>query len=230
MEVALPQSLPSRSRLLLGALVAAVLVLAAVATNSYADDNANNYTCVGQTRLGDPEEGIDGTQVKYSFGCNGPILGYQIATNREVSSFDTDVIVLDQQGQAVTTDSFTCNAFVPTWGINCIGIYSGGVNRVIGQFAIDAKSICDEPRVDPLLTVVYATADSKGKVTQYISGPYDLGRPHGCPASKTGGVNRAPTDTSTGSPVGSASIPATTPAKATAKKHRKAAAKAKSKG
>lgn len=34
-------------------------------------------------------------------------------------------------------------------------------------------------RVDALLTVVYAYLE-KGKVTQAISGPYDLGRPKGC--------------------------------------------------
>jgi len=169
-----------------------VLVLALTAGKSYADDNPNNYVCTGQTRAGDAEDGVDGAQVKYSFGCNGPILGFQIQTNREVSTFDTDVIVLDQAGNAVTTDSFTCNAFVPTWGLNCIGTYKGGMNRIIGQFAIDAKSVCDSPRIDPLLTVVYATADANGKVTQYISGPYDLGRPHGCPKLKNDPGPRAP--------------------------------------
>jgi hypothetical protein len=190
MEVALPLSPPSRSRLLLAALVAALLACGLMASTSFADDNANNYTCSGHTSAGEPEDGIEGTQVKYSFGCNGPILGYQVASNLEIQSFDTDNIVLDQQGAAVTTDSFTCNAFLPTWGLNCIGIYSGGMNRVLGQFAIAGK-LCDEPRVDPLLTVVYATADAKGKVTQYISGPYDLGRPHGCPRT-AGATNRAP--------------------------------------
>lgn len=191
----MPLSPPSRSRVLLGALVAAVLATGAFASASYADDNANNYTCAGHTSAGVAEDGIDGTQVKYSFGCNGPILGYQIASNLELQSFDTDAIVLDQTGAAVTTDSFSCNAFLPTWGMNCIGIYSGNMNRVVGQFAIAGK-LCDEPRVDPLLTVVYATADSKGKVTQYISGPFDLGRPHGCPRGT--GTNRAPAvDTST---------------------------------
>ncbi len=47
-----------------------------------------------------------------------------------------------------------------------------------GQFAIGTK-LCAEPRVDALLTVVYAYLE-KGKVTQAISGPYDLGRPKGC--------------------------------------------------
>jgi hypothetical protein len=195
MEVALPLSPPSRSRLLLGALVAALVACGLMASASYADDNANNYACSGHTSAGAPQDGVEGTQVKYSFGCNGPILGFQIASNVEVQSFDTDDIVLDQQGAAVTTDSFTCNAFLPTWGLNCIGIYSGGMNRVIGQFAIAGK-LCDEPRVDPLLTVVYATADAKGKVTQYISGPYDLGRPHGCPRTP-GAANRAPAVEST---------------------------------
>jgi hypothetical protein len=214
MEVALPLSPPSRSRLLLGALVAALLAMGLMASVSSADDNANNYTCIGHTAAGTPEEGIDGTQVKYSFGCNGPILGYQIQSNLEVQSFDTDVIVLDQQGNAVTTDSFSCNAFLPTWAMNCIGIYSGNVNRVVGQFAIAGK-LCDEPRVDPLLTVVYATADAKGKVTQYISGPYDLGRPHGCPRTP-GATNRAPAVEST-----------TPPAKATPKAKAKAKTKPK---
>ena len=46
--------------------------------------------------------------------------------------------------------------------------------------------------VDPLLTVVYATATSAGVVTQNISGPFDLGRPHGCPKSALGGKTRIP--------------------------------------
>jgi hypothetical protein len=187
-----------------------------MASSSFADDNANNYSCSGHVSAGTPQDGVEGTQVKYSFGCNGPILGYQIASNLEVQSFDTDVIVLDQQGAAVTTDSFTCNAFLPTWGLNCIGIYSGNMNRVIGQFAIAGK-LCDEPRVDPLLTVVYATADAKGKVTQYISGPYDLGRPHGCPRTPGAG-NRAPAVVE--------EKPAATP-KATTKKTKAKAKKAK---
>jgi opacity protein-like surface antigen len=219
MEVALPLSPPSRSRLLLGALIAALLACGLMASSSFADDSANNYSCAGHVSAGTAEDGVDGTQVKYSFGCNGPILGYQIASNLEIQAFDTDNIVLDQTGAAVVTDSFTCNAFIPTWGLNCIGTYSGGMNRVIGQFAIAGK-LCDEPRVDPLLTVVYATADAKGKVTQYISGPFDLGRPHGCPRTPGAG-NRAPAVES------DAPAAPTATTKSTKTKTKKATAKAK---
>ena len=51
--------------------------------------------------------------------------------------------------------------------------------RSAGQFSIGTK-MCAEPRVDPLLTVTYAYLE-KGVVTQAISGPFDLGRPNGCP-------------------------------------------------
>lgn len=48
-----------------------------------------------------------------------------------------------------------------------------------------------EPRVDPLLTVVYATRTATG-VTQAIAGPFDLGRPQGCPKSSDNGKWRIP--------------------------------------
>ena len=48
-----------------------------------------------------------------------------------------------------------------------------------------------EPRVDPLLTVVYATRTATG-VTQAIAGPFDLGRPQGCPKSAGNGKWRIP--------------------------------------
>jgi hypothetical protein len=59
------------------------------------------------------------------------------------------------------------------------------------QFSIDPK-LCDEPRVDPLLTVVYATKNAAGSVVQAIAGPFDLGRPRGCPKSADNGKWRIP--------------------------------------
>ena len=43
--------------------------------------------------------------------------------------------------------------------------------------------------MDPLLTVTYAYLE-KGVVTQAISGPFDLGRPNGCPPSALSGGTR----------------------------------------
>jgi len=202
------------------ACAAAVFALAIAAPSAFAGANANNYDCGGHIEAGPPQPGDDDTQVQYVFACGGPITGYQIQPQIGDTGFATDVSVFDQQNVAVTTDSFTCNGDFPGWGINCVGKYTGDrYAKIVGTFAI-ATPLCAEPRVDPLLTVTYATADSKGVVTQYISGPFDLGRPRGCKASAASGQTRLATP----KPVATA-----TPKKATkkAKGKKKAAARKK---
>ena len=194
-------TLPNRRTVL--PLLALVLAFAAlVPALAQADSNGNSYDCRGHIAAGKPlltDDPAD-TAVQYTFACNGPILGYQIQPQISDTAFGTDAIVLDRTtGNAVLTDSFTCDGDFPGYGINCIGVYSGDYANVIGQFSIATK-LCAEPRVDPLLTVVYATADSKGKVTQYISGPFDLGRPRGCPKSALGGKTRIPSDAELAAP------------------------------
>jgi hypothetical protein len=175
---------------------AALALLGAGAPSSRAASNPDNYDCRGHVEAGKPAPGDEDPQVKYVFGCSGPITGYQIQADQPIGSFDTAPIAIDGTGAAVTTDSFTCNGDIPGLAVNCVGAY-GGVfvnnqyEKVIGQFAISGN-ICDEPRVDPLLTVVYATGDRTGKVTQHIAGPYDLGRPHGCKATVRSGKTRIP--------------------------------------
>jgi len=190
---------PPRSRttawlaLLLGTMAAAVLAAGALAPAAHADANPNDYDCRGHIEAGVQDPIDTDTQVKYVFACNGPITGFQIQPQLGDTGFDTDVIVLDSKGSPVTTDAFSCAGDFPGWGINCTGRYTGPWTNVIGQFTIGTK-LCAEPRVDPLLTVTYASVDSKGAVTQAISGPYDLGRPHGCPASAASGKTRIPKD------------------------------------
>ena len=109
-----------------------------------------------------------------------------------MQSLDTEVFATDRTTkEVVPTDSFSCDGDIPGFGINCIGTYQGNYETVAGQFAIDEK-LCAEPRVDPLLTVVYATKNAAGSVVQAIAGPYDLGRPRGCPKSARGGKTRIP--------------------------------------
>jgi hypothetical protein len=206
------------------ALLAAVFALAITAPMAGASANPNTYDCGGHIEAGQPAPGDDDTQVQYVFACGGPITGYQIQPQIGHTGFSTDVSVFDQQNNAITTDSFTCNGDFPGWGINCLGKYTGDkYGKIVGQFAIASK-LCDEPRVDPLLTVVYATADSKGVVTQYISGPFDLGRPRGCPPSANGGKTRLSGDPSAVTP---ATKPATAKKKAKAKTKKQATAKKK---
>jgi hypothetical protein len=86
------------------------------------------------------------------------------------------------------SDTFSCSGEVPGYAVNCVGAAKTGYETISGQFAIGTK-ICAEPRVDPLLTVTYAYLE-KGSVTQAISGPFDLGRPSGCPPSALSGGTR----------------------------------------
>jgi hypothetical protein len=157
------------------------------ATGATADPN--DYTCTGQIRKGNPESGTPGTQVQYRFSCNGPITGYQIETEpHEVLYYDASPsLTIDD---APTADSFECQGITPGYAINCVGQSSAANEVVTGQFSISG-SLSTEPEIDPILTVTEATAPastvtsaSKSApvtvtpvVTQYISGPFDLGRP-----------------------------------------------------
>jgi hypothetical protein len=158
-----------------------------------ADQNANNTDCRGHVDKGaaSPDDPT-ATQVKYVFACSGPITGYQIQPQIPAQSLDTEVFATDRTTNAVVpTDSFSCSGIIPSYGINCVGTYGGDYRVVSGQFSIDPK-LCDEPRVDPLLTVVYATKNGSGAVVQAIAGPFDLGRPRGCPKSAGNGKWRIP--------------------------------------
>ncbi len=171
---------------------ASLLLLLSGTKPASADQNANNTDCRGHLEKGEPSpDDPSATQVKYVFACSGPITGYQIQPQVPAQSLDTEVFALDRTSkQVVPTDSFSCQGEIPSYGINCVGTYGGNYEIVSGQFSIDPK-LCDEPRVDPLLTVVYATR-SGTTVTQAIAGPFDLGRPHGCPKSAQNGKWRIP--------------------------------------
>lgn len=158
-----------------------------------ADQNPNNTDCRGHLEKGAPSaDDPSATQVKYVFACSAAITGYQVQPDHQVQSMDTEVFALDRTTkQVVATDSFSCFGDLPGYGVNCTGVYGGDYRLVEGQFSIDEK-LCAEPRVDALLTVLYATADKTGKVTQYVAGPFDLGRPRGCPKSGRNGQWRIP--------------------------------------
>jgi hypothetical protein len=211
-------------------LLAAVLALAVWVPAAGASSNANDYNCGGHIEAGQPAPGDTDTQVQYVFACGGPITGYQIQPQISDTSFGTDALVLDRNDNAVVSDSFTCNGDFPGYGFNCVGKYTGDqYANVTGQFAI-GTALCAEPRVDPLLTVTYATADSKGVITQYISGPYDLGRPRGCPKSASGGRTRIPSDAQLQSEASGGSRTTTSrPKSSKATKKAKSKAKAKKK-
>jgi hypothetical protein len=160
-------------------------------------DDPNNYTCTGHIQKGAAEAGVTGTEVEYAFSCDGPITGYSIETEPHKIQYFDQAPVVTLAGAASATDSFSCNAFVPGVQINCVGQTSAAFEKIAGQFVIGAKNVCNEPRIDPILTVTDATATLGGTaaapaavVTQYLSGPYDLGRPRGCKPDRYGGDTR----------------------------------------
>ena len=192
-----------RHRRMLLAVLGALVALAATAyllmdgtTPAGADSNPSNMLCKGHISKGAPSpDDPTVTQVQYVFACSQPITGYQIQPDHEVESIETETFATDRTTKAVVpTDSFSCNGDLPGFGVNCNGVYGGDWRVVTGTFAINEK-LCDEPRVDPLLTVTFANANAQRVVTQFIAGPFDLGRPRGCKASKNSGKTRIPADT-----------------------------------
>lgn len=166
-----------------------------------ATDDPNNYTCFGHIQKGKPEAGVTGTQVEYQFSCDGPITGYQLETEpHQIQYFDQSPVVA-LKGVPSVLDSFSCSAFIPGVQINCTGQASVAFEVITGQLVVAGKNLCTEPRVDPILTVTDATATAtiggtktaptaSATVTQYISGPFDLGRPWGCKGDVYGSDTR----------------------------------------
>jgi hypothetical protein len=131
--------------------------------------------------------------VQYTFTCSGPITGYQLQSQVPLTGFEASPLVSDGTTGEPTNDSFSCGGEVPGYAVNCVGSTKVEYEKIVGEFAI-GKSVCAEPRVDPLLTIAYAYLE-KGIVTQAISGPFDLGRPLHCPADGyNAGTRLAPSE------------------------------------
>lgn len=169
------------------ALSALALPLIAPAMSQAAEEeggaNPNNYECAGHIEKGTPEPGNPNQEVQYVFVCNGPILGYQIQSQLPVTGFSSAPLVSDSEGNPLT-DTFSCSGEFPGYGVNCVGATKAAGETITGDFSIESQ-LCTEPRVDPLLTVTYAYLE-KEVITQAISGPFDLGRPHGCSGNPDG--------------------------------------------
>jgi hypothetical protein len=177
--------------------IAITLVSVPASRAETVEDNPNNYQCQGHIEAGKPEAGNEEQQVAYTFACDGPISGYQLQSNVPVTAFSSNPDVSNIKGEPLT-DTFSCSGEFPGWAVNCVGSTKAAYETISGQFSI-GSALCAEPRVDPLLSVTYAsgtgtytkaTNSVAVTVTQAISGPFDLGRPHGCPPSAQSGGNR----------------------------------------
>jgi hypothetical protein len=189
----------------LAAIVGFVALLLAIPATGHAEEsNPNNYNCLGKIAAGEPEAGNEEQQVRYTFYCTGPITGYQLQAQIPLTGLAGQPTVTSNATGGPLNDTFSCSGEVPGYALNCVGGPPGGTpatppagttggtkegyDTVTGQFSIGTK-LCAEPRVDPLLTVTYDTLE-KGVITQAISGPFDLGRPDGCPPDAESGWDR----------------------------------------
>jgi hypothetical protein len=165
-----------------------VLLLATPAIGHAEEANPNNYSCFGSLSAGTPEVGNEQQQVAYSFHCNGLITGYQLLSQIPITGVESSPLVSNIPSGTPVTDTFSCSSEIPGYAANCVGATKLQYETIAGQFSIGTP-ICAEPRVDVLLTVTYAYSE-KGVVTQAISGPFDLGRPKGCPSTINSGFTR----------------------------------------
>jgi hypothetical protein len=173
----------------LAAIVGLMALLLAIPASSHAEEtNPNNDNCIGSIEAGQPEAGSEEQQVQYSFYCNGPITGYQLSAQIPVTGVTAQPVVTSNATGKPVKDTFSCSSEVPGIALNCVGSTKEGYETITGQFSIGTK-LCKEPRVDPLLTVADAYLE-KGLVTQALAGPFDLGRPKGCPPDAESGSTR----------------------------------------
>lgn len=182
---------PTARRALLAALGALVCALAGPAfarAEATEPSNPNSYECSGSLSAGKAEAGGEETPVKYTFECDGQITGYQVQTQMPISGIEGAPQVTNHAGTPLN-DTFACSGAFPGYALNCVGSSTTEPEeKITGQFEIGWK-LCTEPRVDALLTVTYAYLE-KGVITQAISGPFELGRPLGCPATAQSGKTR----------------------------------------
>jgi hypothetical protein len=174
--------------MLLGAISLLLAAPALSQAEGTGESNPNNYECAGHIGAGKAEAGNEETPVQYQFKCNGQITGYQVQTQVPVTGIEGSPLVTTYQNKPLT-DTFSCSGSFPGYAVNCVGSSTSGPDEIVtGQFTIGWK-LCTEPRVDALLTVTYAYLE-KGVITQAISGPFELGRPLGCPATAQSGKTR----------------------------------------
>jgi hypothetical protein len=198
-------SQPAHRKAWLAAIVGYIALLLATPAIGHAEEtNPNNANCLGSIAAGEPEAGNEEQQVKYTFYCTGPITGYQLQSQIPVTAVQGQPTVTSNATGKTLTDTFSCSGEFPGYALNCVGAAKAGYETITGQFSIGTK-LCKEPRVDPLLTVAYASAKvEKGAavVTQAIAGPFDLGRPAGCPSDAySGGTRLHPKSPIVGHPI-----------------------------
>lgn len=187
MTLSEPMATRRSPRLSLLALALALATLAGAIAPSFARAQTFTPDCLGSAKLGESrEEG----QVAYRLACDADITAFSvIALDRQIDSLDTEPVVLDDAGEPVLGEAFTCSALLPGFGVSCTGEASAW-SRATGSV-----NLTTDPCVGGRPRFGFVVADEEGST----SGPYRLmsskpgpvGRPlSGCPANNASRAKR----------------------------------------
>jgi hypothetical protein len=180
MHTALPDG-SRRLRPVAFALVAFAFALALALPS--ASRAADDQFCYGNVKQIKPDA-ERGTGAAYEFSCRAAITGFALVSTTEIASFDVaaDVFASPGEGGAIRGDDRfgECEGDLPGFGFRCSGAYTG-----IGRFVRASFDGVDSPCARDAaghVTARYSlvVANKTGK----LAGPYELGRPKGCPKAK----------------------------------------------
>jgi len=120
-----------------------------------------------------PSEELGENELTYNITCNDPnasnpdpashvvvgVKGYSITSNRMLNYYGTETVVLDPAGEAVGSESLTCEGSLPAWGVGCYGTMSNG-NTVQGTIGTE-DTLC-EASTQPKFWASAMTIEKKG--------------------------------------------------------------------
>lgn len=183
MTLSEPMATRRAPRLPLLALALAVATAATAIVPSFAQAQSSSPfipICLGSAKLG---ESRADSEVAYRFGCNAELAGYAvIALDRQIDSFDTEPVVLDDADEPVLGEAFTCSALLPGFGASCTG-KAGEWSRPTGSLSLTSDP-CVGPRPRFGLIVSNSKGSTAGPFRLMSAKPGAAGRPlTGCPAT-----------------------------------------------
>ena len=144
---------------------------------------AEDQSCFGDVKQIKPTADRD-TGAQYEFSCRNPITSFAIVSTSQIAGFDVTADVFDSEGQGGElqgTDRFgECEGDLPGYGFRCTGTYSGQGRFVRASFDGVRAPCARDASGHVAMRVSVLVASSAGK----IAGPYELGKPKGCPKAK----------------------------------------------
>lgn len=134
------------------------------ATAGAEDEEPVTLECSGAVTT--DENSIFDDAYKFDVGCNQNVYAVSIVSNREIDSFETEVIALQPDGEPGVNEDFFCVGAVPAFGFACYGspgktpaTRASAGNMIEGKFTLSAP-VCDanvQPKFMAVPMIEYQT-------------------------------------------------------------------------